>query len=252
MYQPSFAEFEKLAQKGNLVPVCREILADVETPVSVLMKLQQKKYVYLLESVEGGEKWGRYSFLGADAGIIFRVRAGEVIIEEGTKITSREHKGQPLKVLRDLMSRYKPVSVPGLPRFFGGAVGFLGYEMVRYFEKLPQSVEDDLLIDDALFVISDTIMIFDNIRHTIKIVSCAYTEDKDSLEDTYAASCKKIDAMIDTLTLPSAHKVNPDACINCISFSSNMTPDEYKDIIRKAKEYIAAGDIIQVVLSQRF
>lgn len=252
MYQPSFAEFEKLAQKGNLVPVCREILADVETPVSVLMKLQDKNYVYLLESVEGGEKWGRYSFLGADAGIIFRVRAGEVIIEEGKKITSRDHKGQPLQVLRDLMSRYKPVTVPGLPRFFGGAVGFLGYEMVRYFEKLPQNVDDDLGIDDAFFVISDTIMIFDNIRHTIKIVSCAYTDNSDSLEDIYAASCKKIEDMIETLALPSLHEINPAAQEKEISFTSNMVPEEYKSVISKAKEYITAGDIIQVVLSQRF
>ena len=252
MYQPSFAEFEKLAQKGNLVPVCREILADVETPVSFLTKLQHKKYVYLLESVEGGEKWGRYSFLGADAGIIFRVRARDVVIEEGIKITSRDHKGQPLKVLRDLMNRYKPVTVPGLPRFFGGAVGFLGYEMVRYFEKLPQNVVDDLQIDDAFFVISDTIMIFDNIRHTIKIVSCAYTEDADSLEEIYAASCRKIDALIETLSLPSPHEINPAAQEKEISFASNMTPAEYKNVIGKAKEYITAGDIIQVVLSQRF
>ena len=159
MYQPSFVEFEKLAGRGNLVPVCREILADVETPVSVLMKLQNEKYVYLLESVEGGEKWGRYSFLGVGAGIFFRVSADKVIVEEGKRISFREHKGDPLKVLRDLMSRYKPVTLPGLPRFYGGAVGFLSYEMVRYFEKLPQRVTDDLQIDDAVFVISDTIMI---------------------------------------------------------------------------------------------
>jgi anthranilate synthase component 1 len=252
MYQPSFAEFEKLARKGNLIAVCREILADVETPVSVLMKLQHKKYVYLLESVEGGEKWGRYSFLGVDAGIIFRVRSREIIIEEGTKITSREHNGQPLKVLRGLMNSYRPVTVPGLPRFFGGAVGFLGYEMVRYFEKLPQSAQDDLQIDDAFFVISDTIMIFDNIRHTIKIVSCAYTEGIGSLEEIYKESCRKIDTMIETLSLPSPHEINSGAEDKEISFTSNMTPAEYKSVIGKAKEYITAGDIIQVVLSQRF
>ncbi len=252
MHQPSFAEFEKLAQKGNLVAVYREILADVETPVSVLMKLQHKKYVYLLESVEGGEKWGRYSFLGADAGTIFRVRGDKVFVEEGARIASREHKGQPLKVLRELMSRYKPVSVPGLPRFFGGAVGFLGYEMVRHFEKLPQSVDDDLGIDDAFFVISEMLMIFDNIRHTIKIVSCAYTEEADLLEEIYKESCRKIDAMIETLSLPSTHKINSAASGDDISFASNMTPEEYQKIIGRAKEYITAGDIIQVVLSQRF
>ncbi len=252
MHQPSFAEFEKLAKKGNLVAVYREILADVETPVSVLMKLQHKKYVYLLESVEGGEKWGRYSFLGADAGTVFRVQGDKIVIEEGKKIVSRDHKGNPLKLLRDLMKQYKPVSVPGLPRFSGGAVGFVGYEMVRHFEKLPQNVDDDLGIDDALFVISDTIMIFDNIRHTIKIVSCAFTEEAESLEEIYSESCRKIDAMIETLSLPSTHKINSAASGDDILFASNMTPEEYQKIIGRAKEYITAGDIIQVVLSQRF
>jgi len=120
MYQPSFAEFEKLAQRGNLVPVFREILADVETPVSVLLKLQHEKYIYLLESVEGGEKWGRYSFLGVGAGMVFRVRDNEVFLQEGEKTTSCDHKGNPLRVLRRLMQRYRPVPVAGLPRFYGG------------------------------------------------------------------------------------------------------------------------------------
>jgi len=159
MYQPSFAEFEKLAKKGNLIPVCREILADVETPVSVLMKLQNKDHVYLLESVEGGEKWGRYSFLGTDAGVVFKVHGDKVIIKDNGKISTREHKGNPLKFLRELLNRYKPVTIPGLPRFYGGAVGYLGYEMVRYFEKLPPSPPDDLNLDDAVFVISDSLMI---------------------------------------------------------------------------------------------
>ena len=126
MYEPSFAEFEKLAQKGNLIPVYQEILADVETPVSVLMKLQNKDHVYLLESVEGGEKWGRYSFLGTDAGVVFKVHGDKVIIEEKGRISTREHNGNPLNFLRELLNRYKPVSIPGLPRFYGGAVGYPG------------------------------------------------------------------------------------------------------------------------------
>ena len=206
MYQPSFAEFEKLAQKGNLIPVYREILADVETPVSVLMKLQNKDHVYLLESVEGGEKWGRYSFLGTDAGVVFRVHGDKVIIEEKGKVTTREHKGNPLNFLRELLNRYKPVTIPGLPRFYGGAVGYLGYEMVRYFEKLPPSPPDDLNLDEAVFVISDSLMIFDNVRHTIKVVACAYTEDADSLEESYEASCRKIEEMIETISAAASHK----------------------------------------------
>lgn len=251
MYQPHFTEFEKLAQKGNLIPVYREILADVETPVSVLTKLQKKDYVYLLESVEGGEKWGRYSFLGTDAGVVFRVHGDNVTIEENGQSVTREHKGHPLHYLRDLLKRYKPVTLPGLPRFYGGAVGFLGYEMVRYFEELPPSPPDDLNLDDAVFVISDALMIFDNVRHTIKVVACAYTEDSDGLEESYQASCRKIDAMIETISAAAFHKT-ATAAEDAVNFKSNLLPEEYKNVIEKAREYIVAGDIIQVVLSQRF
>lgn len=251
MYQPSFAEFENLAKKGNLIPVYREILADVETPVSVLMKLRNKDYVYLLESVEGGEKWGRYSFLGTDAGVVFKVHGDKVIIEKNGRSSSYGHKGNPLNMLRELLKRYEPVSIPGLPRFYGGAVGYLGYETVRFFEELPPGPPDDLNLDDAVFVISDALMIFDNIRHTIKVVACAYTEDADSPEASYRDSCRKIDDMIETISAAAPHKTTESAAEE-INFQSNMTPDAYKTAIEKAKEFIVAGDIIQVVLSQRF
>ncbi|HON58637.1 MAG TPA: anthranilate synthase component I [Smithella sp.] len=252
MYQPGFDEFEKLAQKGNLIPVYREILADVETPVSVLMKLQNKDHVFLLESVEGGEKWGRFSFLGTDAGVVFRVRGAQVLMEENGISSAYEHGGRPLEELRRLLSRYHPVSVPGLPRFYGGAVGFLGYEMVRYFEKLPPAPPDDLHLDDAIFVISDALMIFDNIRHTIKVVACAYTQNAASLKAIYDDSCRRIDDMIDTILAPVSRRSTPETDADDVSFQSNMTPEAYMTAIEKAKEYIQAGDIIQVVLSQRF
>ncbi len=252
MFQPSFEEFTNMAQRGNLIPIYREILADVETPVSVLMKLQEKDHVYLLESVEGGEKWGRYSFLGTDAGVIFQVRGENIVITEKNRVTERAHKGNPMQYLRDLLNRYQPVSVPGLPRFYGGAVGYLGYDMVRYFEKLPGSRNDDLGLDEAVFIISDAMMIFDNVRHTIKIVACAYTEDAESLEESYAASCRKIEDMIKTLSMPAVHQEKDSADAGEIPFTSNMTEKQYEAIVEKAKEYIAAGDIIQVVLSQRF
>jgi anthranilate synthase component 1 len=252
MYEPNFTEFEKLAQRGNLIPVYREILADIETPVSVLMKLQAKEHVYLLESVEGGEKWGRYSFIGTDAGVVFQVRGTEVIITEKGRVAKRPHNGDPLHYLRDLLSRYKPVSVPGLPRFYGGAVGYLGYDMVRYLEKLPGGQKDDLGLDESIFIVSDSMMIFDNVRHTIKIVACAYTEDHDSLEDAYAASCRKIEDMIKTLSMAAAHQEKDSTEAGEVAFTSNMTEAQYEAVVEKAKEYITGGDIIQVVLSQRF
>lgn len=252
MYEPSFTEFEKLAQRGNLIPVYREILADVETPVSVLMKLREMNHVYLLESVEGGEKWGRYSFLGAAAGVVFKVKGAEVIIEEKGNVAIRPHNGNPMQFLRDLLGRYRPVSVPGLPRFYGGAVGYLGYDMVRYYEKLPGGQKDDLGVDESVFIVSDSMMIFDNVRHTIKVVACAYTEDFESLEDAYTVSCCKIADMIETLSVAAAHQEKDSAESGEVAFTSNMTPEQYEAVVEKAKDYITGGDIIQVVLSQRF
>ncbi len=251
MYQPKFDEFKAFARRGNLIPVYREILADIETPVSVLKRLREKDHVYLLESVEGGEKWGRYSFIGTDAGVVFKVRGPKVIIEEKGRVTVREHHGDPLNAMRELLGRYKPVATPGLPRFFGGAVGYLGYDMVRYFEKLPAAPPDDLNLDEAVLVVSDSLVIFDNIRHTIKVVACAYTEDEDTPEDAYRAACARIDELINLLAAPAdapASETRP----NGVAFESNMKPDEYKAIVEAAKEYIVAGDVIQVVLSQRF
>ncbi|MEE9936866.1 MAG: anthranilate synthase component I [Deltaproteobacteria bacterium] len=251
MYFPKFPDFEALARRGNLIPVYREILADVETPVSVLRKLRHKNHVYLLESVEGGEKWGRYSFIGTNAGVIFRVRGAKVVIEEKGRISEREHQGDPLAVMRDLLGRYQPVALPGLPRFFGGAVGYLGYDMARYFENLPAAPPDDLNLDEAVFVVSDSLVIFDNIRHTIKVVACAYTEDADTPEDAYGDACARIDEMIALLAEPArfsaATPQNGGA-----AFESNMTPERYRAMVEKARDYIAAGDVIQVVLSQRF
>ena len=183
--------------------------------------------------------------LGVDA-----TAEGRIIDEKGN-VTTRHHHGGPLNFLRELLNRYKPVALPGLPRFYGGAVGYLGYEMVRYFEELPPSPPDDLNLDDAVFIISDSLMIFDNVRHTIKVVACTFTEDEESLEAGYAASCRKIEEMIEIISASASHKIAA-ATEGDVNFQSNMTCHQYKDAIEKAKEYIAAGDIIQVVLSQRF
>jgi len=251
MYSPNFADFESYTRRGNLIPVYREILADIETPVSVLRKLQNEEYVYLLESVEGGEKWGRYSFIGTGASLIFRVRDAQVIIEEKGKSRIIEHEGRPLDLLREILARYRPVATPGLPRFFGGAVGYLGYDMVRYFEKLPASPPDDLHLDDAVFVMSDALIIFDNRRHTIKVVACSFTEEGKSPQEAYEAACRKIDEMVDLLSAP-ARKTEVVTPAEAGPFVPDMTPEEFKQKVKKAKEYVAAGEAIQVVLSQRF
>jgi anthranilate synthase component 1 len=252
--QPDFETFQKRCRQGNLIPVWSEILADMETPLSVLMKLHARGCAFLLESVEGGEKWGRYTFLGSDPKIIFKVRGDEVIIKEDGNLSRYRHLGDPLKFLRNLMSRYQPVPVAGCPRFYGGAVGFLGYDMVRYFERLPASAVDDLKLDDAVFLLTDTMFVFDNVRHTIKIVVCAFTGDNRPLKEIYDACTRRIDEMAALLDSPAErsgkHLSLPDAGEE--AFRSNMSQERFEEIVKKAKDYIHAGDIIQVVLAQRF
>lgn len=252
MYYPNIETFKKMTEEGNLIPVYREIMADMETPVSALFKLSSKTYTFLLESVEGGEKWGRYTFLGSDPDVVFSVRKEDIVIRENGENRFHKHEGKPLKFLKDLMGRYRPVHVDGLPRFYGGAVGFLGYEMVRYFEKLPAEAVDDLQTDDALFLITDTLIIFDNVKHTIKVVACAFTEGRDDLDEVYEEALRKINALIEMLDAPMERRE-----ISCnqnedFHFQSNMTPEDYRTVVRRAKEYIVSGDAIQIVLSQRF
>jgi len=185
MHTPDYETFKKLTREGNLIPLYREILADIETPVSVFMKLREQPYAFLLESVEGGEKWGRYTFLGADPRLVFRVRGAEVLIEEQNRTIRHDHQGNPLQYLKELLKQYSPVSVEGLPRFYGGAVGFLGYEMVNFFERLPASTKDDLHTDEAVFLLTDTLIIFDRVRHTIKVVACVHVDGEQNLQDLY-------------------------------------------------------------------
>ncbi len=252
MYYPAFELFEKLTHKGNLIPIYREIFADMDTPVSILSKLNSRSHAFLLESVEGGEKWGRYTFLGSDPSVIFTVRGDDVVVREKGEISRSRHNGEPMKYLKEILDRYRPVVVEGLPRFFGGAVGFLSYDMVRYFEKLPSENEDDLHGDDAVFLVTDTLIIFDNVRHTIKIVACLFSEGGEDLRDSYEEGIKKIEDIIGLIQSPVVKKEIENPEVSNAPLISNMTPDHYKAIVTKAREYIHAGDVIQVVLSQRF
>lgn len=258
MYYPTLEEFKEKAKIGNTVPVYRPILADMETPVSAFYKLMPDNYAFLLESVEGGETVARYSFLGSQPSVLFQSKGHHVTIEylaKGEKV-SREYE-DPLKALEEVMQHYQPVSVEGLPQFHGGAVGYMSYDMVRFVEELPDDNEDELQLPDCFFMIAETILIFDHVNHQIKVVANAHIDG--DVDAAYANAVAKIDALVEKLMTVSdktsidyrkQDTENPPEPIS--DPQSNFTQSAYEDVVQRAKKYIAAGDIIQVVPSQRF
>ena len=249
---PDIAAFHKLSQQGNLIPVYREIMADMDTPVTAFKKLDDGRFSFLLESIEGGEKWGRYSFIGSNPSKVIRSKGKNVeIIADGmtTMITAED----PLECIRTILAEYSPVEVDGLPRFFGGAVGYLGYDMVRHFENLPDSKPAELDAYDAYFLITDTIVIFDNVSQKIKVVSNAHLDGKKTTDQAYHAAAEKIEILIKRLrtALPSGAGAT-SASAKTVDLKSNISREEFEASVEKAKEYVRSGDIIQVVLSQRF
>jgi anthranilate synthase component I len=255
MKVPSLKEFKTLARQGNIVPVYKEIMSDLDTPVSAYLKVAaNSQYAFLLESVQGGEKWGRYSFLGLDPAALFTVYDKRVEIKQNGKPLEVVTGQNPMAVLEEYMDRFDPVSVPGLPRFHGGAVGYFGYDIVRCFEDIPDTNPDKLGTPDAIFMLSDLILIFDNLLGRLKVVANIFIEEGCDLEQQYSEGIKRIDTIVATLkeTLPKPAQI--DSNVSAISeddFIHEMPRELYESAVTKAKEYILAGDIFQVVLSQR-
>ncbi|MDY6856660.1 MAG: anthranilate synthase component I [Thermodesulfobacteriota bacterium] len=252
MYFPSFKEFCKKAKEGNLIPIYKEILADMETPVSAFYKMNNSRYSFLLESVEGGEKWGRYTFLGFNPSIIFKSKGSTIYIMNNQNQQEIKNVNNPLNKLREFMEGYRPVNIDGLPRFFGGAVGYLSYDIVKFFEELPDTTTDDLDLNDSLFMITDSILIFDNLKQTLKVVSNVNLSGNHTLECLYSDAVKKIDSIISRLKGTVHIKPIDTQDKAYLNMTSNLSKEQFEDIVVKAKEHIVAGDVIQVVLSQRF
>lgn len=250
LYVPDVREFVRKTRSGNLIPVYREIVADTETPVSAFMKLASSKHCFLLESIEGGEKWARYSFIGINPSIIFSCKGREVIVRRGRAVEKKQC-DRPLDELRRLMGRYRPVEVPGLPRFYGGAVGYSSYDMARFYERLPETTVDDLGWNDACFMITDTLLIFDNLQHNMKIVCNVHLDETDDPVAAYDDAVATIDRVIAQLRRPAKRRL-PHQAATPAAVRSNFNKDDFRRIVNRAKAYIRAGDIIQVVLSQRF
>jgi anthranilate synthase component 1 len=247
---PDFTTFLELSSRGNLIPVYREIMADMDTPVSAFKKLDDGRFSFLLESIEGGEKWARYSFLGSTPSMIVRSKGSCVeIIENG--VTTTLSSDDPLRCVRDVMARFTPVEVEGLPRFFGGAVGYLGYDMVRHFEHLPTTKPAVIDAYDTYLLITDTIVIFDTMSQKIKVVSNAHVSQGKSPRQAYDEAIANIESIVKRLRMPLPDMTVPPRARRT-ELRSNISREEYEAGVEKAKEYIRAGDIIQVVPSQRF
>jgi len=238
MYYPTLEEVRKLGKEGNLVPVYREIVADLETPVSAFLKINRGGYSFLLESVEGGERLARYSFIGTEP--------YQVLTTKG------EDKADPLPPIAEELGKYRMVPVAGLPKFCGGAVGYLAYEAVTRFEELPSPESDPLNLPESVFMLVDTVLIFDHVTHKIKVLSHAHLDG--DIEAAYKKAVDKIDMLVDRLNQPLKVSQQMNAYSGPAGESSptsNFSKEEYAANVTRIKDYITAGEAIQVVPSQR-
>ena len=277
MFSPTLEEFLKLAGQGNLIPVTCRLLADVETPLSAYRKIRGQGESFLFESVEGGEHLGRYSFVGCNPRAVIRQTGDRIEVVENGKVVENflvrrtgvarvpelkngdrqdacptVHDG--LEVVERVMKKYRAVALPGLPRFTGGAVGFIGYEFIHDVEPVvPRPPQDELGTPTMVFLIADQLLIFDRAAQTIIILVNAILDDAESPADTYENATSEIERIVSLLEQPSEHHpvTVPDE-VPVISFESNQTKEKFSANVLKSKEYITAGDIIQVVGSQRF
>jgi anthranilate synthase component 1 len=258
MFSPTLEEFLKLAGRGNLIPVTRRLLADIETPLSAYRKIRGQGESFLFESVEGGEHLGRYSFVGCNPRAVIRQTGDRVEVIENGKVIDTALIGKDVKdglaVVERTMQKYRAVALPGLPRFTGGAVGFIGYEFIHDVEPVvPRPPQDELGTPTMFFLIADQLLIFDRAAQTITILVNAILNDAESPADTYENATSEIERIISLLEQPSEHHpvTVPDE-VPVIPFESNQTKEKFSDNVLRSKDYITAGDIIQVVGSQRF
>ncbi len=255
--QPDFHAFSARAQQGNLVPVWVELAADYETPLSAFRQIHDGRYGFLLESAELTSHSGRYSLLGSEPRLVFTARGREIEIEDAGGTRRYTAPGDPLKELEDIMGQFKPAQPAPLPVFHGGAVGYLSYDMVRFFEPtLPAPPPDSLGVPDMVFMVADTVVIFDHKHRKLTIVANVFLPDHATLEEAYAWAGTRIRRIINKLEAPLQVKAlqafAPEAATGAPAPVGNTTQAEYEAMVTAGKEYIKAGDIFQFVPSQRF
>jgi anthranilate synthase component I len=235
MYYPTLEEVKKRQGEGNLIPICREIMADLDTPVSAFLKINRTGHSFLLESVEGGQRLARYSFIGTEPYKLLRVMS--------------QDNSDPLPIIAKEIEGFQVVQVDGLPRFNGGAVGYLSYETVTHFEKLPSPLPDPICVPEAFFMFVDTMLVFDHVTHKIKVLS--HVRLKEDIEKSYREAVRKIEDLISRLGQPLKL---PVSSVNPVVRETRRAADvrqEFENGVRQIKDYITEGEVIQVVLSQR-
>src|SRR5579871_1209137 len=251
MIQPSFSEFQKLAKQGNLIPVYDVFSADLLTPVSAYLRIAQgARHSFLLESVEGGEKIARYTFAGANPEEVFRYANGACVLESRDRIVWEEK--DPVTFLRGRMERFRPVRLPGLPPLVAGAIGYFAYDMVRLFEHIPDNTRNDLGMDDALMMFYLGLVVFDHVRRRVWIVRNVFVDGGGSLRAKYNAAVREIRETRRQLAAPLEDGKAAPVRRAPLHVNSNFTRWQFLSAVRKSKEYIRAGDIFQVAISQRF
>ena len=247
---PDIVEFKEMAETANVIPFYAETLADTETPVSLLKKIYNNNpSTFLFESVEGGERWGRYSFLGVSAKTHIRIFSEFIEIRENNSCKKIPHQNDPLSVLRTLINQYRPAQVSRLPRFWGGMVGYFAYEMMSFFESIPNLLPENKPL--AYFIIPDELLIFDNIRHTLFLVIISFLEKNENPEVAFHSAAARLDSLMARMKQPAPEDDSGgDGSNNMLECSGEE--EDFRRLVVKVKEYIRAGDVIQTVISQPF
>ncbi|MAJ58823.1 MAG: anthranilate synthase component I, partial [bacterium TMED88] len=254
MLRPSLDRFTELAAEGNLVPVAREIMADLDTPLSIFKRLDDGKASFLLESVEGGEKWGRFSFIGTGSRAVFSARGRDVEWRTQGSVERFTAAGDPLEILRERLAAYELV-LPAeldLPRFIGGAVGMVGYDWVRFVEEVPDQNPDRIGLPDLWFSFPETVVVYDNVRHTARVIRLAEVGMESDLSAIYAAESAAIESVVQRLRTSTLPVAEQEPVKVPMDVERSMTEATFHQIVERAKSYIEAGDIFQVVLAQQF
>jgi anthranilate synthase component 1 len=255
MITPAVDEFVLLAERAGarrvVVPVFEEILADLDTPVSAFLKVSDRNYSFLLESVEGGERWARYSFIGLDPEFVVRATGQRCELLEDDRVVATEERADPLEFLKERLDEYAPVEIPGLPRFVGGAVGWIGWDAIRWWEELPDTRPlSPEAFPTLVFSVPRTLLVFDNIRHRILVVVNVFCAKGDDARAAHAQAVVRIRRMVEILRHPLARLAKAPA--ETPPVSSAGARDEYERAVERIKEYIHEGDCIQVVPSRRY